>query len=729
LAAIVLAAVPVGALAPEGAPGAPVATKVVRYLSSAVRVPRSWPVYDLDRSPAVCVRFDRHALYLGTPSPQQRCPAHAVGRTEAILLEPLANGLRYGALQLGGAPSGQLTLARRRVLATATWDTDPGVVKRALGLRSLADRSPSAAPPRRFFKATAHPAQVGGGVYTGLGFDACAAPSTASMSAWGASSYRALGVYIGGENRACSQPNLTASWVSAETAAGWHLIPTYVGLQAPTNSCGCQPMSANQAQSQGTADATAAVTDAQAVGIGAGSPIYFDMEAYPRGGTNTSAVLAFLSAWTVQLHAQGYQSGVYSSAGSGISDLVAQVGSGYVEPDDIWIADWNGQQTSSDSYVPGGEWSNHQRLHQYRGAHNETHGGVKINIDSDYLDGATAGEGATVTSPVNTTAPSINGVARVGQRLSAAPGGWLGATPISYSYQWQLCSPGCRSVAGAKASTFTPGTSAIGAHVRVLVTASNSIGSAQVPASQVGPVMPAGYWLFTTYGNVYASSQTRWFGSPALRRLRTPTAVGMAPSPDGAGYWVASSSGQVWAFGDASRLGWLRRAHPVIGIVASPSGGYWLYTASGNIYASSRARWLGSPSEAHLRSPTIVGMASSPDGGGYWLVGSAGRVWAFGDAAKPARVHPAHMIAGIVADPAGGYWLFTSYGNVYASAGARWFGSPSEAGLPTIVGMASSPDGGGYWLVDASGQVFAFGDAGRFARLAHSHPLAGIAAG
>jgi len=28
----------------------------------------------------------------------------------------------------------------------------------------------------------------------------------------------------------------------------------------------------------------------------------------------------------------------------------------------------------------------HKRIHQYRGGHNETHGGVTINIDSNYLD-------------------------------------------------------------------------------------------------------------------------------------------------------------------------------------------------------------------------------------------------------------------------------------------------------------------------------------------------------
>ena len=122
------------------------------------------------------------------------------------------------------------------------------------------------------------------------------------MAAWGSSQYHAVGVYIGGTNMACAQPNLTSSWVAAETSAGWHLIPIYVGLQAPSNSCGCQAIAASNAQAEGTAAASDAINQAAAVGIGPGSPIYFDMENYSRTSTNSSAVLAFLAAWTSQLH-------------------------------------------------------------------------------------------------------------------------------------------------------------------------------------------------------------------------------------------------------------------------------------------------------------------------------------------------------------------------------------------------------------------------------------------
>src|SRR3954468_17118249 len=55
----------------------------------------------------------------------------------------------------------------------------------------------------------------------GNGFDACTAPSDKTMSRWLKSPYRNVGVYIGGANRACSQPNLNAGWVTTVHGQGW----------------------------------------------------------------------------------------------------------------------------------------------------------------------------------------------------------------------------------------------------------------------------------------------------------------------------------------------------------------------------------------------------------------------------------------------------------------------------------------------------------------------------
>jgi len=331
-------------LAAALAPAADGASRTVQFEGRSVQVPRGWPVFRLDREPRMCVRLDRRAVYLGTPSPGQHCPASAIGRRRAILVEPEA-----------ASASALPPLARR---ATAS---------------------------------------AGGSVFTGLGFDACSAPSSKAMAAWESSPYRGVGVYIGGVNRACSQPSLTADWVAEQTEAGWHLIPTYVGLQAPTSACSsCAKLTSSQATAQGAAAAVDAVEEAGAVAMGPGSPIYFDMESYSQTSSATAATLAFLEAWTEKLHSLGYVSGVYSSSASGIEDLAGQVGSGYTLPDDIWIANWNGQQNTVDPVVPASAWTPHRRIHQYRGGHNETYGGVTINIDNNYLDGETVGSATLV---------------------------------------------------------------------------------------------------------------------------------------------------------------------------------------------------------------------------------------------------------------------------------------------------------------------------------------------
>lgn len=317
------------------------ATKTIHFRGQTVEAPASWPVIRLAQRPRTCVRLDRRAVYLGSPRPEQRCPASAVGRRRAILVDP--------------------------------------------GAAARASRAGAEASHRRPARATASQ-------YTGLGFDACAAPSRRAMKAWAKSPYRAIGVYIGGVNRACSQPNLTASWVAEQIAAGWHLIPTYVGLQATTSSCSsCAKLSPSAARLQGAAAADDAVADARRIGLGPGSPIYNDMESYTRTAGASQSTLTFLAGWTSRLHALGYDSGVYSSSSSGIRDLVSRLGTLYPQPDDLWIANWNGRRDTADPYVPASAWSDHQRIHQYRGGHNETWGGVTINIDNNYVEGATAG--------------------------------------------------------------------------------------------------------------------------------------------------------------------------------------------------------------------------------------------------------------------------------------------------------------------------------------------------
>ena len=728
--------------------------KVVSYHGYRVSVPRSWPVFDLARDPGTCVRFDRHALYLGTPGGAQHCPAHAAGRTEAILLEPTAVGAAVaGVASAGtsggaaltsapGAGAGSLLSRGHELLITTTWHSDAGLIREALHLRSLgslraAPATSSRSPARSVLRAhlaSASPATPGG-VYTGPGFDACSTPSAAQMSAWGSSPYHALGVYIGGANMACAQPNLSAGWVSQESAAGWHLVPIYVGLQAPSNSCGCAAMSPSSASSQGAAAASDAVTKAQALGLGAGNPLYLDMEGYARGASNSPAVLAFLAAWTNQLHAQGYRSGVYSSDDSGISDLVSQYGSGYNEPDEIWIASWNGSASTSDSNVPSSEWSAHQRLHQYQGAHNETYGGVTINIDGDYLDAGTAAAGTIAGAASEWAAsapPTISGQTVAGQTLTEAHAAWPG-TPSSFTYQWEDCSSSghaCVPIPGATGQSYTLGAADIG-HTVVAQEIAGSATATSVPSSSAPSALVLSatplYWLYSAYGNVNQSLGTAWYGSPSANHYRGASIVGMAGTLDGKGYWLATSTGGVYAYGDASRVR-PPRARGVKGIVAAPGGGYWLYTAAGNVYPRAGTRWYGSPSASRYRGSAVLAMAATLDGRGYWLLTSTGSVYAYGDASR-VRAPRARGVKGIVAAPGGGYWLYTVAGNVYPAGHTLWYGSPSASRYrgTWIVGMVATADGKGYWLATSAGTVYAYGDTGQLPAPSHSRPIIGMA--
>jgi uncharacterized protein YraI len=243
---------------------------------------------------------------------------------------------------------------------------------------------------------------------SGYAFDACEAPPLTTMQAWKtASPYQGVGVYIGGVSRSCAQPNLTAAWVTATSLQGWRIIPIYVGYQPP---CTARPnvtkFTSTTAATVGTADAAAAVLQAQAVGMLPGSAIYGDMEHYSATDPDCRrAVLTYVSAWTKELHRLGYLAGMYANLFSGAKHFSeAYVSTAYARLDVLWIARWDGSTALTGwAGIHNAQWSNHQRGKQYRGDHDETHGGVKINIDSDRFDApvATVGYAYQITSSAN----------------------------------------------------------------------------------------------------------------------------------------------------------------------------------------------------------------------------------------------------------------------------------------------------------------------------------------
>jgi Domain of unknown function (DUF1906) len=361
-------------------------TKPVSYLGYRFLVPRGWPVINDARDRNECVRFDRHAVYLGAPRTDERCPERLRETTESVLIQPGPAGARVVSAE--DPVARQVTVRAPRILLLAAFGAHPGVIDRMLasaGLPAPAARTGPGqpAPDLLWHNGAGHhrvpapplpPTVVD---YQGLGFDTCAAPSRAVMKTWRRRSwYRAIGIYIGGVDLTCPQPNLTPAWVRAEVSAGWRLIPLYGGPQADYGQL-------TDPSRQGKESARDAVARARRLGFAPQTPLYYDMEGFPPIW-NTQALL-FMSAWTHELHRLGFASGVYSSGDSGIADLVRHYHvPGLAMPDVIYNARWNGVASVADKRL-GHLWR-HKRIHQFTGKRTQSYGGVTMVISRDYLD-------------------------------------------------------------------------------------------------------------------------------------------------------------------------------------------------------------------------------------------------------------------------------------------------------------------------------------------------------
>lgn len=245
----------------------------------------------------------------------------------------------------------------------------------------------------------------GGGAFNGRGFDTCAAPSSTTMQKWWTNTpWSFIGIYIGGSARGCSQPNLTASWMNTTHSQGWRYELIWVGPQAPCTTFASRiSYNTTTAYQQGKDESTKAYNALIALGFtngAAGTPTVYDMEAYPNNASCRAAVKAFMQGWVDQhATAPAQVSGVYGSAcGSYMDDFATMAR----PPRYIHAADWDlNQSTGAVSCVPGTHWTDHQRIKQYRGDHNETYGGVTLNIDSNCANGPLAPTGSLASTVCN----------------------------------------------------------------------------------------------------------------------------------------------------------------------------------------------------------------------------------------------------------------------------------------------------------------------------------------
>ncbi|MGW0081268.1 glycoside hydrolase domain-containing protein [Streptomyces sp. NPDC003393] len=237
--------------------------------------------------------------------------------------------------------------------------------------------------------ATTWPAQK---TFTGRAFDTCTAPSLSTMKAWHTGFYGAAAVYVGGRNRGCSQPNLTASWVKSVSSIGWKLIPLYVGAQPPCRkSSDPEKLTASTASSLGTGDAKDAVAKASALGMKAGSAIYLDMEPYDITDKSCNdAVLNYVRAFDKELRAKTYRAGFYGFTSSS-AKAIATASNKTDLPGNLWYALWDKNNTTTKDWPwRSTQFTGHSRGHQYMVNSKEAHGGVTLTVDRDAWDGPVA---------------------------------------------------------------------------------------------------------------------------------------------------------------------------------------------------------------------------------------------------------------------------------------------------------------------------------------------------
>ena len=272
---------------------------------------------------------------------------------------------------------------------------------------------------------SAAPSFAGTGTSQQRGFDTCSAPSTATMANWWNNSpYYDIGVYLGGSNRSCSQPNLTSSWITAVTNGTdgqWGIIPIWVGPQMPNPACqtlhtyagGYISTNTSTAYTQGENEATSAYNALVSLGMSAqGTPIAYDLEGNNNAQNSTCQAIAdaFINGWDNGLALPPSQaSGIYGSAASDYFNSYASIAH---VPGFIWFAEQNstGASTKQSLYIASTLWVNYQRHKQYdlndgacTGCDNDpgdySFGGIALQVDVDCSNGPIYSNGESWTNP------------------------------------------------------------------------------------------------------------------------------------------------------------------------------------------------------------------------------------------------------------------------------------------------------------------------------------------
>jgi hypothetical protein len=229
-----------------------------------------------------------------------------------------------------------------------------------------------------------------------------------------------------------------------------------------------------------------------------------------------------------------------------------------------------------------------------------------------------------------------------------------------------------------------------------------------------------GYWVLDNTGRVYnyGAAELHYGYHPGFRSIYPPynalpanlyyvtvpwtgmlfgglsvTAMSIAATYTGEGYWVLYSDGSIRGFGDAVINGKSFWQTPLtntsINMINNSSTFIFYYVSFGENPYGFRKSANFSNYEKSLRGTSIT---SHPNKIGFWVADGSGQVFSFGDAQN---------YGGLV-------------NRVYNGSASRSTGSGNsfrlrESDWPH--GLTATKSGNGYWIAFASGKIASFGDA------------------
>ncbi|MET1002291.1 MAG: hypothetical protein ABWZ15_10820 [Acidimicrobiia bacterium] len=204
-----------------------------------------------------------------------------------------------------------------------------------------------------------------------------------------------------------------------------------------------------------------------------------------------------------------------------------------------------------------------------------------------------------------------------------------------------------------------------------------------------------GYWITHENGRVFAANNSlrdtnnpiqasyvdpQVYGEVTAAQLRTGERVtSLSPTRTGRGYWIFTSRGRVFPFGDARSFGDLAGVNlqgPVLDSVATPTdNGYYMVADDGGVFAFGDARFYGSMGGIRLNAP-VMSLVPDRDNVGYWLVARDGGVFSF-DAEFLGSMGATRLnkpVTGMVRHGSG-YLMVAEDGGIFNFSNKPFFGS------------------------------------------------------